>query len=119
MEDKQDDRPLAEREKEFCASLQPDALAKRLVPKLVEVAAEMEQLAATARTAASKELFKFDAAVLVLAAEALRRCEQEQWRQREAIKLFLHRRMTETDLRRISESWNGDGGVAERGVAEP
>jgi hypothetical protein len=60
-------------------------------------------------TDASKEIYEFDAAIIELAAEALRRCEQEQWRQREASKLFLHRRFSESDLRDVSESWNGAG----------
>ncbi|WP_327210134.1 hypothetical protein [Rhizobium leguminosarum] len=63
-------------------------------------------MAKLASTDASKE---FDAAIIGLAAEALRRCEQEQWRQREASKLFLHRRFSESDLRDVSESWNGAG----------
>lgn len=102
------EKSLAESEKAFSASLMPDALAKRMAPKLMEVASEIARRGASATNPDEKELLELDAAVVELSVEALRRCEQEQWRQREAIKLFLHGRITQSDLRKISESWNGD-----------
>lgn len=102
------EKSLAECEKEFCAALTPDALAKRLAPKLEEVASEISRRGRSATNPDARELLDLEAAVVELSVEALRRCEQEQCRQREAIKLFLHGRITQGDLRKISESWNGD-----------
>lgn len=101
-------KTLAEREAELIASLHPSAEAKRLAPKLRDDAAERRSLASTAKTEAGRQLHELAALHLERAAELLRILEQEQWRQREAIKLHLHGTLERTNLRRIAESWNGD-----------
>jgi hypothetical protein len=54
------------------------------------------------------EMVEYDITLLHHLGETLDTVEREQWRQREAIKLYLHGRLTLEELRRISETWNGE-----------
>jgi hypothetical protein len=100
--------PLLDRERARVATLKPYDEAKRLAPKLRELAGELRlQSRATAR-AATAQLRELEAEWATRAAELLRILAQEQWRQREAIKLYLHGREDRAFLRRVSETWNED-----------
>jgi hypothetical protein len=54
------------------------------------------------------EMADFELAVLQKAHATIAMLDTEQYRQREAIKLYLHGRITREELRRYSETWNGD-----------
>lgn len=61
------------------------------------------------RQEAEAEMAEYDINLLHTMGETLDVMEREQWRQREAIKLFLHGQIDRQALRRISETWNGEG----------
>lgn len=98
---------LAESEQRISLSMGPSERAKRLFPRLREVVVEHRRRAAMA-TGANAELLELEAVQIELAADLLRILAQEQWRQREAIKLYLHAREDRPFLRRVSETWNED-----------
>jgi hypothetical protein len=99
------DQSLAERERQFCASLGYSERAKRIAPKLGEVSEELQTKAARV-SGAEKELLELAAEQIDQARDLLRILEQEQWRQREAINLYLYGKVDRDFLKNISSSWN-------------
>lgn len=81
---------LQQAERRICATLTPPERAKRLFKSLGETVEEVRRLASCALTPASRELWAMEAERIEQARECLRVLEQEQWRQRESAKLFLH-----------------------------
>lgn len=65
-----------------------------------------------------KELWDYDAAVIEQAGKLLHALAMEQYRQREAAKLYLAGRIDRDDLRRISSNWNGGDKAAPHKVSE-
>lgn len=100
-------RLIAETEAGIAMSLRPYERAKRLAPGLREEAEECRR-EATMATAAKADLLGLRAERLEQAADLLRILAQEQWRQREAAKIYLHGRMGRSELREITETWNDD-----------
>jgi hypothetical protein len=101
---------LAQAEMRFISRMSPSDEAKRLAPKLIEEAVEARHRARL-KEGMGKAHFELDdlAAVrLERAAELLRILEQEQFRQRTAAAIHLDGRMSTSDLRQVTRSWNGD-----------
>lgn len=106
-------KSLTEMEKSLLSKLTPTKKAQKLADRVCEIVTELDWMAK--RIAESMKnpnsllemtrMYQYD---LKEIAEMLRILEQEQFRQREAIKLFLHRREGESFLRLVSESWNND-----------
>lgn len=61
-----------------------------------------------AKSEAAAEMADYDITLIHTLSETLDTMAREQWRQREAIKLFLHGQIDCKTLQRISETWNGD-----------
>ena len=108
-------KTLAEAEREFAKTLGPSEKAKRLAPKLGEIAEEMNVTAVSlaqglrpVATPAAAELMDLSAELVDQARDLLRILEQEQFRQRTAIQMFLAGRVDRDFLRNVSGSWNGD-----------
>jgi hypothetical protein len=102
-----DQKDLTEWLRGFTKGMPADTLAKYIHPKLLEAAEESSRAAKRLKaTEAEISLGNFYAEVILLAAKALQKCEQEQWRQREAIKLFLYGQLDRHRLRDISSTWN-------------
>lgn len=99
---------LAQFESNFIQGMSASDRARRLTPKLIELAEEIDLLAKAAPTEAGRELWELEALHVRNAADLLRVLEQEQWRQREAAKLFLCGQIDRSALRSITESWNND-----------
>lgn len=97
---------LADRERQHAANLRPSERAKRLAPKLVDLAIEQRLRARMAKTPAEAELLELEAVWATQAADLLATLETEQWRQREASKLFLCGQIDRQELRAITEGWN-------------
>lgn len=84
--------------------------AKSIVNKLINFIKEREAYRPShLKTEAANEIYDLETQVMKSAAEMIPVLETEQWRQREAIKLFLHGQIDRNELRRISETWNGQG----------
>ena len=108
-------KTLAEAERDLAKTLGPSARAKRLAPKLGEIAEEMNatavSLAAGHRpvaTPAAAEIMDLSAELVDQARDLLRILEQEQFRQRTAIQMFLQGQVDREFLRKVAYSWNGD-----------
>jgi len=93
---------LAEADAKFCASLLPDALAKRTAPQLVEIAKEIRIQHRNA------EMAEADAARCERAAVVLRKLETEVFRLRQAIGCYADGRLGLPELTEVSRSWNKD-----------
>lgn len=57
---------------------------------------------------AAKELYEYDLGIIGDSIDLIAKLDNEQFRQREAIKLYLHGQIDRNELRRISETWNGE-----------
>lgn len=100
-------KTLAAREADFIASMLPSNEAKRLAPKLRELAEEHRRQASHS-TPAGREMHDLEAFRVDRAAELIRILETEQFRQRESIKLYLAGREDRDFLRRVASTWNDD-----------
>lgn len=97
---------LADSEHEFCKQLSPEALATRCHAKLNELLASLEYNKSRARRDDEIELIELEQAWLITTINLLPILATEQFRQREANKLFLHGKLSREELRNISETWN-------------
>lgn len=94
---------LATRERKLAESLQPSDRAKRLAPTLIEISRE---ILLRARNDVERELGELHVERLRQASDLLRILETEQFRQREAIKLYHHGGLDRSALNRIAATWN-------------
>ena len=103
------DKTLAEMRNEFYKTLSNEDRSKHLVNKLYDVEKELEMTAAYAKSETWKELALWQRDVVGDSRKLIEVLAREQWRQREAIKLFLHGQVDRHFLRNVSETWNGEG----------
>jgi hypothetical protein len=99
---------LSKHEEEYYKGLDNRSKAKRIVEKLYHVESELEFKAGYSKTHDMQELAIWERDIVTNARLLITVLEQEQWRQREAIKLFLAGRVDRAFIRNVSETWNGD-----------
>jgi hypothetical protein len=108
-------KTLVELEREILQHMDASSRAKRIAPRLGEIAKEMSETAAQLANGhrpvaapAAAELMACSAELVSQASELLRVLEQEQYRQRTAIQMFLYGRADRDFLQNVAHSWNGD-----------
>jgi len=89
--------------------LSPEAKVKAVLPRLEDLVRELgKEAIKPGMSETGKDLWTYDAAVVLQAHELLHQMVTEQWRQREAIKLYLAGQIDRGSLRSISNTWDGD-----------
>lgn len=92
----------------------PEDQCRFLRARLPDVIRELEHEAEKpGMSPTGVELWTYDSLIVAKALELLKIIEMEQWRQREAIKLYLQGQIDRGSMRAIAYSWNGSRALEE------
>lgn len=108
MKSKTDDIPLAKLFQDHLLILPRVEGIKLIGRKILDILSYRTADRPAIKDPVFAEMADFELVVLQKAHATIALLETEQFRQREAIKLYLHGRITREELRRYSETWNGD-----------
>lgn len=110
------EKNLSDSLRRLIADMLPDERAKYIAKQLTTITEHFHEGAQRSHrersrfgdSAVNAEMFEFYETILTETLASMKVLEREQWRQREAAKLFLHGAVDRHFLRRVTESWNGD-----------